>query len=459
MDVTSSLANGSYTIGQVVPITVTLSKVADVTGTPQLILATGSPATTTANYISGSGTAVLIFNYIVAAGNTSADLEYTSTSALIFNGGTIRDSELNNATLTLPALGASGSLGANKNIIIDTTAPTVNSVPLGGIYNSLQSVTLTASETATIYYTTDGSTPTTASTVYSGPIAVSTNTTLKYFARDPASNNGTVVTQTYVIDMVTPTVVSVSSPLANGTYYTGQIVPVTVTFSEPVSVTGTPRLTLSTGTPATTAVNYSAGSGTATLSFYYTVVTGNTSADLDYSSTTALALNAGTIKDAALNNAVLTLAAPASAGSLGGNKNIVISNATTSPKVTGVTSTVLDKVYGAVPVQVIDVRVTFTNTVTVTGTPQLKLATGTPASTAVNYSSGTGTTTLIFNYTIAAGHTSPDLDYTSFDALTLNGGTIVNAGTNATLTLPFPGAAGSLGANKAIVIEIGRAHV
>ncbi len=453
LDVSSTLANGSYTIGQVVPITVTFSKVADVTGTPQLILATGSPATTTANYSSGSGTAVMTFNYVVSAGNTSADLDYTSTGALIFNGGTIRDSELNNATLTLPAPGASGSLGANKNIIIDTTAPTVNAVPLGGIYNSPQSVTLTASETATIYYTTNGSTPTTASTVYSGPIAVNANTTLKYFARDTATNDGAVVTQTYVIDMVAPTVTSVSSPLANGTYYVGQIVPVTVTFSEPVSVTGTPRLTLSTGTPATTAVNYSAGSGTATLSFYYTVVTGNTSADLDYSSTTALALNGGAIRDAALNNAVLTLAAPASAGSLGANKNIVISNATTSPRVTGVTSNVLDKAYTVVAGQLIDVRVTFTSAVTVTGTPQLMLATGAPASTAVNYSSGSGTTTLVFNYTVAAGNTSPDLDYTSFDALTLSGGTIVNAGVNATLTLPFPGAAGSLGANKAIVID------
>ena len=57
----------------------------------------------------------------------------------------------------------------------------------------------------------------------------------------------------------------------------------TVTFSEPVTVTGTPQLTLSTGSPATTAVNYTAsGTGTSTLTFNYTVAAGNTSADLDY---------------------------------------------------------------------------------------------------------------------------------------------------------------------------------
>ena len=39
----------------------------------------------------------------------------------------------------------------------------------------------------------------------------------------------------------------VSSSLANGSYRAGQVVPVTVTFSEAVTVTGTPQLTLATG--------------------------------------------------------------------------------------------------------------------------------------------------------------------------------------------------------------------
>ena len=41
------------------------------------------------------------------------------------NGGTIKDAATNNATLTLAAPGAAGSLGNAKNIVIDTTAPTV----------------------------------------------------------------------------------------------------------------------------------------------------------------------------------------------------------------------------------------------------------------------------------------------------------------------------------------------
>jgi hypothetical protein len=48
---------------------------------------------------------------------------------------------------------------------------------------------------------------------------------------------------------------------------------------------------------------------------------------------------------------------------------------------------------------------------------------------------------------------SNDLDYVAISSLTLNGGTIKDvAGNNAALTLPNPGAAGSLSANKNIII-------
>ena len=56
-------------------------------------------------------------------------------------------------------------------------------------------------------------------------------------------------------------------------------------------------------------VNYSSGTGTNTLTFNYTVVEGHINSDLSYTSTSALALNSGTIKDLALNDAILTLPA------------------------------------------------------------------------------------------------------------------------------------------------------
>lgn len=55
--------------------------------------------------------------------------------------------------------------------------------PAAGTYTSGQSVAITCStDGATIYYTTDGSTPTSSSSVYSSPISVSTDTTIKAVA-------------------------------------------------------------------------------------------------------------------------------------------------------------------------------------------------------------------------------------------------------------------------------------
>ena len=73
--------------------------------------------------------------------------------------------------------------------------------------------------------------------------------------------------------------------------------------------------------------------------------------------------------------------------------------------------------------------------VTVSGSPQLTLSTGS-SDAVVNYASGSGGTTLTFNYTVASGHASTDLDYVGTSSLALNSGTINDANGNAvTLTL------------------------
>jgi len=94
--------------------------------------------------------------------------------------------------------------------IADTAPPTTTASPVGGIYNAAQSVTLSCNDGAgsgcdKICYTTDGSTPTTSSPVYSSPINISITTTLKFFARDLAGNSETVKTETYTIDTTLPT--------------------------------------------------------------------------------------------------------------------------------------------------------------------------------------------------------------------------------------------------------------
>jgi hypothetical protein len=118
----------------------------------------------------------------------------------------------------------------------------------------------------------------------------------------------------------------VNASTANGSYKAGSNISITVSFSENVTVNGTPQLTLETG-DTNRAASYASGTGTGTLTFTYTVQSGDTTGDLDYLSAGALALNLGTIRDAGGNDAVLTLPAPGEANSLGANKAIVIDTA------------------------------------------------------------------------------------------------------------------------------------
>src|SRR5207248_6049685 len=96
------------------------------------------------------------FTYTIGAGENSADLDYSATSSLALAGGTIMDNATNNATLTLPTVGGASSLGGQKNIVIDTTAPTVTNVTsttANGSYRSGHSLAVTITFTEAVSVT------------------------------------------------------------------------------------------------------------------------------------------------------------------------------------------------------------------------------------------------------------------------------------------------------------------
>jgi len=120
-------------------------------------------------------------------------------------------------------------------------------------------------------------------------------------------------------------VTDVSSTTSDGTFSEGSVIDINVTFSESVTATGTPQITLETGTTDRT-VDFTSGSPGTTMTFQYTVQPGDVSADLDYVGTSSLALNGGTVIATASpnNNAILDLQVPGVLGSLSFNKDIVI---------------------------------------------------------------------------------------------------------------------------------------
>ncbi|MDA0172071.1 M14 family zinc carboxypeptidase [Solirubrobacter taibaiensis] len=116
------------------------------------------------------------------------------------------------------------------------TAPPVVEATGPAWSNGEVDVRFTSNEASSIYYTTDGSTPTTASTEWKPnraralplPITLSANTTLKWIAHDFKGNMSAVGSKTYSFETVAPTV-TLTTPADGAVYTQGQ--PVIVAFS------------------------------------------------------------------------------------------------------------------------------------------------------------------------------------------------------------------------------------
>ena len=103
--------------------------------------------------------------------------------------------------------------------------------------------------------------------------------------------------------------------------------------------------------------------------------------------------------------------------------------------------------------QTLQVFVQYDEAVTVLGTPQITLETGT-TDQVIDYDS-TSSSTVYFNYTVQAGDESLDLDVFDANSLNLNGGSIRDAaGNDAAIVLPVgPSTGGSISNGKDIVID------
>ena len=545
--------DGIYAADDKIGVTVTFSEPVVVTGRPRLTLDVGGEDRT-AEYEIGTGTTALLFAYKVDEDDEDDDGVSIAADQLRLNGGTIRDRANNAAFLTHSAV------TTQSGHRVDGVRPKL--VSTGGAVANGETLTLTFDEPldrsssphATSFTATGGDASRTVTGVALSGSAViltldpavehgETGLRVSYTVptgtgasplQDVLGNDANRLTNLSVTNETpdtTPPAVSnleiTSNPGTDRTYAADDDIQVTVTFSETVEVTGTPRLSLELGGGRRTAT-YEGGTGTAALVFEYEVAEGES--DIDGVGVEADSLSGGTIRDEAQNDAVLDhdgLAADsghrvdgvkprlaASGGAVvngtrltltwdepldgssrpetgdftvsGGDRARTVTGVrvngsavvltldvgaehleaeiqvsytpgtnpirdaagnqaealsrqsvtnetpdTTPPEVSGLVITSnpgSDRTYAVE--DEIEVTVTFSETVKVTGTPSLRLELGGGRRTAT-YRGGTGTAALVFGYEVAEG--DEDTDGVSIEAgrIGLNGGTLEDEAENA----------------------------
>ncbi|MGI4950439.1 MAG: hypothetical protein ACRYGM_01410 [Janthinobacterium lividum] len=433
LGVVTNPGSGVLGAGQTVVFTVGTSEAVTVTGgVPTLTLNDGGVAT----YDAAASTATsLVFTSTIAAGQNAADLAVTAVNG---NGAVIADAAGNPADLSGAVTNPAGVL------TVDTAAPTITAVstsPASGTLGAGQvvAITLSTSEAVVIAGGTptltlsDGGTATydpAASTgtslVFTTTIAAGQNTadlavtainTNGASIADAAGNAAVLagaVTNpagVVVVDTAAPVITGVSTNPGSGAVGAGQVVAITLTPSESVTVAGgTPTLTLSDGGVAT--YDPTASTGTS-LVFTTTIAPGQSTPDL---AVVAVNGNGATITDAAGNPADLSGAVTNPAG--------VLTVDTTAPTIPGVTTNPGSGTVAAGTPIVITVGTSEPVTVT-GGPPSLSLNNG---GTATYVPAGSPTTGLQFTYTPAPGDDVGDLAVTG---LNLNGGRITDQAGNA----------------------------
>ena len=318
----------TYAAEETIEATVTFNETVVVTGTPRLRLQVGG-GDRRASYRSVTGGAVR-FEYTVLTGDSDEDGVSIEADSLSLNGGTIKDGADNDALLEHDAL------ADDSQHKVDGVAPELAATD-GAVVNGA-TLTLTydealngSSRPATGAYTVTGgnATRTVTGVAVKGravelrldPAVEHGETDLRVSyrpganpIRDLAGNEAGALTDQEVDNQTPDTTVPElegieisSDPGTDETYAAGEAIAVRVRYNEPVRVDtngGTPALELTVGNRSKTA-GYSSGSDSAAVVFVYEVERGEVDEDGVSIPRGRIALNGGTIRDSANNDAAL----------------------------------------------------------------------------------------------------------------------------------------------------------
>jgi uncharacterized repeat protein (TIGR03803 family) len=146
-----------------------------------------------------------------------------TTASALYTGAISISATTKLSAIGVDAAGSSSVTSGTYTILLPPSAPVFAPVP--GTYSTAQSVGITSAGATSIYYTTNGSTPTTASTLYTGPISIAANTTTLRAIGVNAAGSSPITSGTYTILTSLPSA-PVFSPVP-GTYSTAQSVSIT----------------------------------------------------------------------------------------------------------------------------------------------------------------------------------------------------------------------------------------
>lgn len=470
--------NGTFGVGDDVQVAVRFSRrvtfllVTPVAPAAPTLLLQLQAGIKTAVYVSGDATRDLVFKFRVLTGDSALKLEYATQNALVGTLFAMATTPTVQVVTQLPVPGTSAqSLSKQSQIHIDSNPPKVLrvvAVDRNGTYGlgdrvrfrvhfSYRVVVPIISQAScglelslgnrVVRLATYSGGSTTKILEFGYTVAAGDRSgRLDYTAQDslvclvfqfsallsltaamslpnPGSEGSLSHSSDLRVDSTAPRVILVSSPLVNDVYGAGQVIDVTVSFSEAVTfIQGQPRLRLAIGSskPRLSGVafaSYVSGKDSATLTFRYTSQEGDMALPLAYDGVDALSLadSAANLErifaaangDPSFRVATLRLPIPMATGSLSNLRDIQI-DTFEPPRVVSVSSATPDGIYTAG--DVLQVTVTFSAPVVVSGTPKLRLDTGNTPGVAL-YTSGSGTASLIFQYAVQPGDHTDRLDY------------------------------------------------
>jgi len=340
----------------------------------------------------------------------------TTSSPKCAQPTTVFQTEFLQAIAVAPGKSASPVAAAAYTIDLSAAAtPTFS--PAGGSYTSAQQVTIaSATSGANIYYTADGTVPTASSTLYTGPITVSSSQTLSAIAVASGHTNSGVASATYVISQ------SVAAPVFSvptGNYTSAQTV--TITDATP---NATIYYAINSSTPSASSTQYT---GPITVSQTETI--------------SAIAIVSGSSSPITTVAYTITTAQPVPVPTF--------SPASGSTVTVGQTVTIADGDANAIIHYTIDGSTPTSSSSTYTG--PIALSTPGPATiNAIAIDAGTSSTVATATYTvIAAGVAAPTFSPASGSTVTAGQTvTITDSDASATIYYTIDGSAPTSGSSK-----------